>query len=201
MPALPVTAGDSVILRCSYKERFLPTPSSDFPAVFYKNDVFIGKEPTGNMTLGDVSESDTGLYRCEHPKQGKSPASWLTVRGNVMNLMQTTTEVLHVSCLTLVVSITAGPPTVSPPPEIVISLPRLVCTVLLVVLYCVTFILCVYVHCRRTKGKRGSQDLPNNENILTLARNKSMMASCTRGPRSHYCGVDRCKREVLKSNK
>lgn len=159
MPAFPVTAGDSVILRCSYKERFSTTPSSDFPAVFYKNDVFIGKEPTGKMTLGDVSMSDAGFYRCEHPERGKSPTSWLTVRGKVMNLMQTTTEVLHVSCLTLVVSITAGPPTVSPPE---MSLPRLVCTVVLVVLYSVTFILCVHVHFRWTKGKRGSQNPPNN---------------------------------------
>lgn len=159
MPALPVTAGDSVILRCSYKERFSPTPSSDFPAVFYKNDVFIGKEPTGKMTLGDVSTSDAGFYRCEHPNRGKSPTSWLTVRGNMMNLMQTTTEVLHVSCLTLAVSITAGPPTVSPSE---MSLLRLVCSVLLVVLYSVTFILCVYVHCKWTKGKRGSQNLQNN---------------------------------------
>uniref|UniRef100_A0A673WA43 Ig-like domain-containing protein n=1 Tax=Salmo trutta TaxID=8032 RepID=A0A673WA43_SALTR len=56
-PALPVTEGDSVTLRCRYQG----TPS-DLTAVFYKDGSLIRTETTGEMTIPAVSKSDEGLY-------------------------------------------------------------------------------------------------------------------------------------------
>lgn len=106
--------------------------------------------------------------------------------------MQTTTEVLHIFWLTLVVSITAGPPTVSPPE---MSLPRLLCTILLVVVYSVTFILCVYVHCTWTKGKRGSQNLQNNGKHIDSSKEQVSDGFLRQG--SKVTLLCRYKREVL----
>lgn len=82
MSSLPVMAGDTVILRCVYKSKHSTTASSAFKAKFYKDGVFIGKEPTGKKILTSVSTLDVGFYGCEHPEKGRSPESWLTVRGN-----------------------------------------------------------------------------------------------------------------------
>lgn len=81
-PALPVTEGDDVTLHCSYKERYDEYSSSDFFATFYKDDVFIGKYARGEMILKNVPMSVNGFYNCEHPEHGKSPQSWLSVRGD-----------------------------------------------------------------------------------------------------------------------
>ncbi|XP_071019939.1 low affinity immunoglobulin gamma Fc region receptor II-b-like isoform X1 [Oncorhynchus clarkii lewisi] len=72
-PALPVTEGDSVTLRCRYKR--IP---SDLTADFYKDGSLIRTETTGNMTIPAVSKSDEGLYKCTISK-GESPESWMTV--------------------------------------------------------------------------------------------------------------------------
>uniref|UniRef100_A0A673WB33 Ig-like domain-containing protein n=1 Tax=Salmo trutta TaxID=8032 RepID=A0A673WB33_SALTR len=77
-PALPVTEGDSVTLRCRYQE----TPS-DLTAVFYKDGSLIRAETTGEMTIPAVSKSDEGLYKCYNSK-GDSPESWMTVTGENM---------------------------------------------------------------------------------------------------------------------
>ncbi|XP_029610771.1 high affinity immunoglobulin gamma Fc receptor I-like [Salmo trutta] len=72
-PALPVTEGDSVTLRCRYQG----TPS-DITAVFYKDGSLIRAESSGEMTIPAVSKSDEGLYKCSNSK-GESPESWMTV--------------------------------------------------------------------------------------------------------------------------
>ncbi|XP_045569087.1 Fc receptor-like protein 5, partial [Salmo salar] len=72
-PALPVTGGDSVTLRCRYQG----TPSN-LTAVFYKDGSLIRTETTGEMTIPAVSKSDEGLYKCTN-SEGESPESWMTV--------------------------------------------------------------------------------------------------------------------------
>ncbi|XP_038838225.1 uncharacterized protein LOC120035736 [Salvelinus namaycush] len=75
-PALPVTEGDSVTLRCRYQG----TPS-DLTAVFYKDGSLIRAESSGEMTIPAVSKSDEGLYKCTN-SEGESPESWMTVTGD-----------------------------------------------------------------------------------------------------------------------
>ncbi|XP_064815814.1 high affinity immunoglobulin gamma Fc receptor I-like [Oncorhynchus masou masou] len=72
-PALPVTEGDSVTLRCRYQG----TPS-DLTAVFYKDGSLIRAESSGEITIPALSKSDEGLYKCSSSK-GESPESWMTV--------------------------------------------------------------------------------------------------------------------------
>ncbi|XP_045074048.1 Fc receptor-like protein 5 [Coregonus clupeaformis] len=73
IPALPVTEGDSVTLRCRYQG----TPSN-LTADFYKDGSLIRTETTGEMTIPAVSKSDEGLYKCTN-SEGESPESWMTV--------------------------------------------------------------------------------------------------------------------------
>ncbi|MEQ2285916.1 hypothetical protein AMECASPLE_036824 [Ameca splendens] len=58
-PALPVTVGDDVTLRCSYKS-------------------------AGKMILKNVLMSNKGFYKCQHPDKGESLESWLEVKGNYL---------------------------------------------------------------------------------------------------------------------
>ncbi|XP_045567709.1 Fc receptor-like protein 5 isoform X2 [Salmo salar] len=106
-PALPVTEGDSVTLRCRYQE----TPS-DLTAVFYKDGSLIRAETTGEMTIPAVSKSDEGLYKCYNSK-GDSPESWMTV----------TVPVLSMSLPRLLCSLLVGSP-------------YLLVTIILLVKYC-----------------------------------------------------------------
>uniref|UniRef100_A0AAY5KMX7 Ig-like domain-containing protein n=1 Tax=Esox lucius TaxID=8010 RepID=A0AAY5KMX7_ESOLU len=73
-PALPVTEGFNVTLKCRNK-----TNPSDLTADFYKDGSLIRTESTGEMTIPAVSQSDEGLYSCRHPELGRSPESWMTV--------------------------------------------------------------------------------------------------------------------------
>ncbi|XP_050924489.1 low affinity immunoglobulin gamma Fc region receptor III-A isoform X4 [Lates calcarifer] len=74
-PALPVTEGDAVTLRCRRKGS-----SSDLPADFYKNGLISGTGYTGQITIPSVSKSDEGLYKCSiSGSNGESPESWLAV--------------------------------------------------------------------------------------------------------------------------
>ncbi|XP_042171237.1 low affinity immunoglobulin gamma Fc region receptor II-a-like isoform X2 [Oncorhynchus tshawytscha] len=72
-PALPVTVGDSVTLRCRYQG----TPS-DLKADFYKDGSLVRTETTGEMTIPAVSRSDEGLYKCSN-SEGESPERRMTL--------------------------------------------------------------------------------------------------------------------------
>ncbi|XP_031707178.1 low affinity immunoglobulin gamma Fc region receptor II-like isoform X2 [Anarrhichthys ocellatus] len=128
-PALPATEGEKVTIQCFYKERVAPNPTSDFSASFYRNDDLIGTEDAGKMVLPAVSRSDEGFYMCEHPTKGKSPQSWLAV-----SVGPQPTDV--------------PPP---PPPPPLMSLPRLLCTILLFILYTAILIMCIHLFCRMTR--------------------------------------------------
>ncbi|XP_029381823.1 Fc receptor-like protein 5 isoform X2 [Echeneis naucrates] len=79
-PVLPVMEGHDVHLLCRTKS------PSNRPANFYRNDVLIGSEPEGHMTLRHVNKSAEGLYKCvvrEKPSPSSTPPppspSWVTL--------------------------------------------------------------------------------------------------------------------------
>nr|XP_033465086.1 low affinity immunoglobulin gamma Fc region receptor II-like [Epinephelus lanceolatus] len=74
-PALPLTEGEAVTLRCRNKK--IP---SDLRAGFYKDGLLIRNSSTGEMTISSVSKSDEGLYKCHISGAGGSVESWLAVR-------------------------------------------------------------------------------------------------------------------------
>uniref|UniRef100_A0A3Q3WKI9 Ig-like domain-containing protein n=1 Tax=Mola mola TaxID=94237 RepID=A0A3Q3WKI9_MOLML len=78
-PALPVTEGDDVTLRCRVEN----VSSSGLTVDFYKDGVLFRSSSTGSMTIHGVSAADGGLYRCTISGAGGSPQSWLTVRGEI----------------------------------------------------------------------------------------------------------------------
>lgn len=132
-PSLPVAEGDEVTLRCFCRENERTEATSDFMAKFYKDGVFFGTHPAGSKTW-KVSESDGGFYKCEHPTEGESPESWLAVK-----------------------AVSAEPP----PP--VMSVPRQVCTVLLILLHIVMLVLCVRVHRKWAKVRAEAKKRASTE--------------------------------------
>ncbi|XP_065326277.1 uncharacterized protein LOC134623804 [Pelmatolapia mariae] len=87
-PAVPVMEGEAATLSCRNK-----TTSSNFTAEFYKDGIPIRNSSTGNMTIGRVSKSDEGLYKCSISGAGESPVSWLNVTGQNTALLYLSTKV------------------------------------------------------------------------------------------------------------
>lgn len=79
-PAVPVTEGDDVTLRCLTDT---PPSSSGFTTDFYKDSLPFWSSSMANVTLRRVSKANEGLYKCNISGKGESPASWLTVRGEI----------------------------------------------------------------------------------------------------------------------
>nr|XP_046237400.1 B-cell receptor CD22-like isoform X2 [Scatophagus argus] len=72
-PALPVTEGHDVTLRCQARSH----PSS---LTFFKDGTRIRTEPTGHMTVHNFSKSDEGAYKCQAGGKEESPSSWLLMK-------------------------------------------------------------------------------------------------------------------------
>lgn len=77
-PALPVMAGDTVVLRCSNKATLL-----NHTADFYKDGLPIRTGYSEKMIIRSVSKSDEGLYKCSVSGAGESPESRLAVISNL----------------------------------------------------------------------------------------------------------------------
>jgi hypothetical protein len=121
---------------------------------------------TGEMTIPAVSKSDEGLYKCNNPK-GESPESWMTVTGEQYSahtldlyLKRRIEMCLIVVCgnghviHSPVPSSAPGPAPSPAVPVWSISLPRLLCSLLVVSPYLlVTIILVVKCNSRRSMAR------------------------------------------------
>ncbi|XP_056156731.1 carcinoembryonic antigen-related cell adhesion molecule 20-like isoform X2 [Lampris incognitus] len=130
-PVLPVMEGDDVTLRCSTK-----TPPSSLSADFYKDDILIRTESTGQMTIHHVSKTNEGLYKCQVSNVGESPGSRMTVRDRDFSPDSTTP--LNFSLTT-----PSAPPMSEPPSlsasrlmyHLVVAAPYLLSTITLGLIY------------------------------------------------------------------
>ncbi|XP_072232451.1 Fc receptor-like protein 5 [Leuresthes tenuis] len=77
-PALPVSEGASVTLRCKAE-----TNPSDHMYDFHKDGHSTRSNCSGEMTIHSASESDEGLYTCSISGGGESAGSWLTVTASL----------------------------------------------------------------------------------------------------------------------
>ncbi|XP_069561871.1 Fc receptor-like protein 5 isoform X4 [Brachyistius frenatus] len=73
-PALPVSEGAAVTLRCKAKRN-----SFNHKFHFSKDGHSITSNSTGQMTIHRVSKSDEGLYKCSISGGEESSGSWLVV--------------------------------------------------------------------------------------------------------------------------
>ncbi|XP_073693761.1 Fc receptor-like protein 5 [Garra rufa] len=74
-PVHPLTAGNTLTLRCLYEYSTPPNLRADF----YKDGSLIQNQTT-EMIISNVSKSHEGFYYCKHPERGESPKSWISVR-------------------------------------------------------------------------------------------------------------------------
>ncbi|XP_046873575.1 Fc receptor-like A isoform X2 [Hypomesus transpacificus] len=157
-PVLPVNQGQAVTLRCRYQ-----TPPSNLTAAFYKDGSVVRTEAAGEMTIPAVSTSDAGLYRCSNSELGGSPESWLAVRAPPLGPPPTPS--LSPSPApppgpypppSLSPS-PAPPPSSPPPPAPLLSLPRLLCSILVTCPYLVVTVLLLEMCCRSRGGTFGEQ--------------------------------------------
>ncbi|KAI5104751.1 Fc receptor-like protein 5, partial [Silurus meridionalis] len=105
-PVHPLTEGRPLTLHCLYRN----TKISDSGVDFYKDDLIVQNQTTGEMIFSSVSKSDEGFYHCKHPERGESPKSWISVRDSeapvsVFRLMSSLMTVSVYLLLTIVVAV------------------------------------------------------------------------------------------------
>ncbi|XP_014879708.1 uncharacterized protein LOC106941265 isoform X2 [Poecilia latipinna] len=138
IPALPVRAGCGVTLRCRRS-------NGDITAAFF----FVGQRRLGSgpeLVLQPVRRADEGSYWCSTDRFGRSPLSLLRVTGPPLPHSTTPPPPPLVS----------GParPTGSPPPlpQACVSVPRLLCHLLVICPYCACSVLLLLRCCSRKSG-------------------------------------------------
>ncbi|XP_067117868.1 Fc receptor-like protein 5 isoform X2 [Osmerus mordax] len=142
-PVLPVNQGQAVTLRCLHKDKEVTKLSSNFTAAFYKDGSLVRTEAAGEMTIPAVSTSDAGLYRCSNSELGGSPESWLAVRAPPP----------------------PPPPPPAPPPAPLLSLPRLLCRILVSLPYLVVTVLLLEMCCRSRATGHAERELRKDDVI------------------------------------
>ncbi|XP_058479703.1 brother of CDO-like [Solea solea] len=168
IPALPVTAGSEVTLRCRTKDGSTPA------AYFFRNNVHVrDKAAAEQLKLSNVQQSDEGFYSCSTDMLGSSPQSWLRVKGPSPTTVNTppslpstpptspvTTPVfqsIHPSSPSAPPSSPSAPPTFlsAPPPSLLpVSWFRLLCHLVVVGLFCISSVLMVLRCCSKTAGNK-----------------------------------------------
>ncbi|XP_066536453.1 Fc receptor-like protein 5 isoform X2 [Hoplias malabaricus] len=91
-PVRPLIEGDSLTLRCLYRD----TKPSVLTADFYKDGSLLQNQTTAEMTIHTVSQSDEVLYHCKHSQKGESPKSWVSVRGASFSVLGVLSSVMAV---------------------------------------------------------------------------------------------------------
>lgn len=137
-PVHPVTEGRDAILTCRCNDRRSPC---DLSSTFYKDGVMAGSGIGGVLTLHNVSVYDEGFYACEIIGTGRSPESWLSIRGEDVHhgRRRNDKQVVHeAQCVSVL------PPAGPDPPSIphllrlhhlLVGMPFLICTLMLGVIY------------------------------------------------------------------
>ncbi|KAL7374703.1 hypothetical protein ABVT39_005794 [Epinephelus coioides] len=136
-PALPVSDGAAFSLLCRAESQ-----SSNHTYDFHKDGRSVGSSSTGKLTIPDASKSDEGLYTCTIPGVGESLGSWVAVKGSL-------------------------PPSSSAPTtgSCSVSVPRLICHLLVGTPYLVSTILLGLIYRDRNRAarmaaeRRGSNDV------------------------------------------
>ncbi|KAK7877344.1 hypothetical protein WMY93_031948 [Mugilogobius chulae] len=90
VPVLPVSPGQTVSLTCRHHTGSAPS------ARFYRDGQLLSEQPTGQLTLQQVSVSDEGRYQCEIRGE-KSQPSPLRIRAD--ETLVRDTPLLHQSSL------------------------------------------------------------------------------------------------------
>uniref|UniRef100_A0A8C6KCP5 Immunoglobulin domain-containing protein n=1 Tax=Nothobranchius furzeri TaxID=105023 RepID=A0A8C6KCP5_NOTFU len=103
IPALPVSTGSDITLRCRHKDGSLHA------AYFYKNNDIIGNAvKTLSTAIHGAQPSDEGFYSCSTDKSGSSPQSFLRVKGQEAGLPSPWRP--PISTKSVVMSLRASPP-------------------------------------------------------------------------------------------
>ncbi|KAF7706638.1 hypothetical protein HF521_019892 [Silurus meridionalis] len=136
-PVHPLTEGRPLTLHCLYRN----TKISDSGVDFYKDDLIVQNQTTGEMIFSSVSKSDEGFYHCKHPERGESPKSWISVRDSeapvsVFRLMSSLMTVSVYLLLTIVVAVKCYRAREKPKPELTSDLKEAALTGNSVTLYC-----------------------------------------------------------------